>query len=90
MRSGNQGVESAMEGKIGLALRRRGLVLVGLLLGIGLLLYGYASWRSLVAPLVPSAAPVADVSSERLLAQGSIVGLASAHDTHAWLGIPFA
>ena len=36
------------------------------------------------------AVPIADVSSERLLALGSVVGFAAAYDTHAWLGIPFA
>lgn len=39
-----------------------------------------------LAPLVP----IADVSSERLLALGSVVGFAAAYDTHAWLGIPYA
>jgi len=34
--------------------------------------------------------PVADVSSERLLGLGSVVGFAAASDTHAWLGIPYA
>lgn len=33
---------------------------------------------------------IADVSSERLLALGSAVGFAAAHDTHAWLGLPYA
>jgi para-nitrobenzyl esterase len=33
---------------------------------------------------------VADVSSERLLALGGVVGFAADHETHAWLGIPYA
>jgi para-nitrobenzyl esterase len=33
---------------------------------------------------------VADVSSQRLLALGSVVGFAADHETHAWLGIPYA
>ena len=33
---------------------------------------------------------VADVSSERLTRQGSVVGFAAPHETHAWLGIPYA
>lgn len=33
---------------------------------------------------------IADVSSERLLALGSVVGFAAEHETHAWLGIPYA
>ncbi len=40
----------------------------------------------------PSEPPIriADVSSERLLASGPVVGFAGAEDTHAWLGIPYA
>lgn len=34
--------------------------------------------------------PNADASSQRTLASGEIVGLASANDAHAWLGIPYA
>lgn len=33
---------------------------------------------------------IADVSSERLLTSGSVVGFAADDDTHAWLGIPYA
>ena len=33
---------------------------------------------------------IADVSSERLLAGGAVVGYADAKETHAWLGIPYA
>jgi len=33
---------------------------------------------------------IADVVSERLTRLGSVVGFAAAHDTHAWLGIPYA
>jgi para-nitrobenzyl esterase len=37
-----------------------------------------------------AALEIADVSSERLLALGSVVGLAAPFETHAWLGIPYA
>lgn len=33
---------------------------------------------------------IADVSSQRLLALGSVVGFAAPDETHAWLGIPYA
>lgn len=64
------------------------LLAVGLALGIAVATT--FAVRGLRDPLRSPPLPVADVSSERLLAQGSVVGLAAAHDTHAWLGIPYA
>jgi len=60
-------------------------VLLLLLAGAGFVLVRFASGQS-----PGGVVPVADVSSERLLAHGSVVGFASGHDTHAWLGIPYA
>ena len=34
--------------------------------------------------------PPADESSRRVLPNGEVVGFAAAHDSHAWLGIPYA
>lgn len=45
-----------------------------------------SGWR----PEVDAPVPIADVSSQRLLALGSVVGFAADHDTHAWLGMPYA
>ena len=68
--------------------RRFWLVLVvALLLG---LLIALAQLRAAFAPPPPSPIPVADVSSERLLALGSVLGFAAPHETHAWVGLPFA
>lgn len=60
-----------------------GLVLVSIVIGI----------FSLARIWMPAGEPtvqIADVSSERLLGLGSVVGFAAPHGTHAWLGIPFA
>jgi para-nitrobenzyl esterase len=54
-----------------------------------LLAAGY-SIRSLRPAAGGDAVQIADVSSERLIGYGSVVGFAAARDTHAWLGIPFA
>jgi para-nitrobenzyl esterase len=51
---------------------------------------GFYALQRLGDPRGIEARPVADVSSERLLALGSVVGLAAPFETHAWLGIPFA
>ena len=56
------------------------LVLVSGFLAVG--------WLQQTRPIPPL--PVADVSSERLLGGGSVVGFAAPFETHAWLGIPFA
>ena len=56
------------------------LVLVAGFLAVG--------WLQQTRPIPPL--PVADVSSERLLGGGSVVGFAAPFETHAWLGIPFA
>lgn len=60
-----------------------GLVLV--MVGIGIF-----SLRRVLMPTAESTVQIADVSSERLLGLGSVVGFAASHETHAWLGIPFA
>jgi para-nitrobenzyl esterase len=60
-----------------------GVLLVAAVAGI----FGIRSmWPSASRPETQ----IADVSSERLLRFGSVVGFAADHDTHAWLGIPFA
>jgi para-nitrobenzyl esterase len=51
---------------------------------------GLFSLRRILLPPVEPTVQIADVSSERLLALGSVVGFAAPHDTHVWLGIPFA
>ncbi|MBB84543.1 MAG: carboxylesterase [Deltaproteobacteria bacterium] len=67
--------------------RRLGFAIA--LAGVGLLaLLVQDSLRFLVPGETPT--PIADVSSERLLALGTVVGFASAADTHAWAGLPFA
>jgi para-nitrobenzyl esterase len=58
---------------------------VVLLIGIGT----SALWE-FAGPADAPPVRIADVSSERLLALGSAVGFAGAHDTHAWLGLPYA
>ena len=67
---------------------RRVLIVGGLLglLGISVVL----GLRTLSGPEGETPTPIADVSSSRLLGVGNIVGFASEHETHAWLGIPFA
>lgn len=72
--------------------RRRQRIGVAVTTGL-LLVFAMVAVVSLRRVWMPSAAPplrIADVSSERLLALGSVVGFAAAHETHAWLGIPFA
>lgn len=61
-------------------------------IGVVIVSAGIASFRFLQILTPPDAAHVeiADVSSERLLALGSVVGFAAPHETQAWLGIPFA
>ncbi len=46
--------------------------------------------RVLVPVRVDPPVRIADVSSERLLTSGSVVGFAADGETHAWLGIPYA
>ena len=60
------------------------VILVVSIVGAGLIIRKFAS------PTASPATQIADVSSERLLALGSTVGFAAAHDTHAWLGMPYA
>ena len=63
--------------------RRTGLLIVLAALALVLLVV-----LGFLGSLVPGEAPtpIADVSSERLLAQGAVVGFAADDDTHAWLG----
>jgi para-nitrobenzyl esterase len=61
------------------------LLTLVLLIGVGL-----ATLREVSIPVIQSKVRIADVSSERLLAFGSTVGFAAEHDTHAWLGLPYA
>ena len=67
---------------------RRWSVILALLLMV--LVIGLYQARSFFAPTEPRITPIADVSSERLLALGGVVGFASDDETHAWLGLPFA
>ena len=60
--------------------------------GLLLMLVGVGTFL-LRQRLIPTGEPpvqIADVSSERLLGLGSVVGFAAPHETHAWLGIPYA
>lgn len=68
--------------------RRRALLLILLAIPVFVLLAAFVFLRSLAPPERPT--PIADVSSERLLAQGPVVGFAAESDTHAWLGLPYA
>ncbi len=65
-------------------------VVVALASLLALLVIVLFVFRSLYSPTSTPVVPIADVSSERLLGLGSTVGFAAEHDTHAWLGIPFA
>jgi len=65
-------------------------VTIVLFLLLAMVAAGLFGIRGLLDPGRSSFVPVADVSSERLLALGSVVGFAAAYDTHGWLGIPFA
>lgn len=70
---------------------RRRIRLILLLVIGGVLAYLMASEaRRLLAGARIERMKIADVSSERLLADGSVVGFAADEETHAWLGIPFA
>lgn len=69
--------------------RRRRLVLVLAALLVASLVAA-AGILSVIPPQGARPRPIADVSSERLLAQGPVVGFASEYETHAWLGLPFA
>lgn len=68
--------------------RRRAMLLVLL----GLFLLAVFAISAFLSSLVPAERPIpiADVSSERLLAQGPVVGFAAETETHAWLGLPYA
>ena len=55
-----------------------------------LLLAAVLSIRALAPIRVDPPVRIADVSSERLLTSGSVVGFAAESETHAWLGIPYA
>ncbi|CAN0013657.1 unnamed protein product, partial [Discosporangium mesarthrocarpum] len=69
--------------------RRRRTVLLIFLVILALAFFAIAAFvNSLVPAERPT--PIADVSSERLLAQGAVVGFAAQADTHAWLGLPYA
>lgn len=63
-----------------IALGLVGFMLVAVVVGV----------RVLGGPPAAPSLPIADVSSVRLLGAGSVVGFAAEHETHAWLGIPFA
>jgi para-nitrobenzyl esterase len=66
-------------------------ILLGVLLSIIVLgstgLWIYFSFR---LPDETEEVVIADVSSERLVRSGSVVGFAGPNDSHAWLGIPYA
>ncbi len=63
------------------------IAIVLLLLSLGIATF---SLSRVLNPTVEETVQIADVSSERLLGLGSVVGFAAPHETHAWLGIPFA
>ena len=64
----------------------------GLLIGLALLATIVVGIAGLLRSLAPSErpTPIADVSSERLLAQGPVVGFAAEAEAHAWIGLPYA
>ncbi len=66
----------------------RWLALFGLVLCLGAV--GVYRLRDYIIPAQAEPPPVADVSSERLLALGGVVGFATPSETHAWLGLPYA
>ena len=69
--------------------RRRRIAFVVLGLGALLLALGGGVLLRVAGP--PEAPrPIADVSSERLLSLGPVVGFASGFETHAWVGLPYA
>jgi para-nitrobenzyl esterase len=70
-------------------LGRRSWLILGVL-AVTLLVASVLSIRALGPLRVDPPVRIADVSSERLLTSGSVVGFAADGDTHAWLGIPYA
>ena len=67
--------------------RRWPMILASVVLAFAVALY---QTRTFWAPIQPRVTPIADVSSERLLALGGVVGFAADDEVHAWLGLPFA
>ena len=65
-------------------------ILAGIGIGIAIVVLGGSFFGRMLLPAIEKAAPIADVSSERLLGLGSVVGFAPSDDAHAWLGIPYA
>lgn len=70
--------------------RRGPWILAGALLCLGLVVAGIAVLREFPNAADEEVVQIADVSSERLLAFGSVVGHAADYETHAWLGLPYA
>jgi para-nitrobenzyl esterase len=70
---------------------KRSWILIGLVV-VSAALAGSGFWLYLAAPGLDlgDEVVIADVASERLTHYGSIVGFAGPHDSHAWLGIPYA
>ena len=68
-------------------IRRWPVILASVVVALAIGLY---QTRTFWAPIQPRITPIADVSSERLLALGSVVGFAADDEAHAWLGLPFA
>jgi para-nitrobenzyl esterase len=81
-------MSESKERKIAMTRWRWVLIIIGLVLV--LVAAGVFSLRQILIPTSEATVEVADVSSERLLGLGSVVGFAAPNDTHAWLGIPYA
>lgn len=66
------------------------ILAVAILVLVVLLVAGVAILRGLGWGGETQPIPIADVSSERLTTQGTVVGFESPAEGHAWLGIPYA
>ena len=87
----NQSERSDSDAPRGPTRPRRGRwILAALLLFAGLAGIGIAALRGFSATTNETVIQIADVSSERLLPSGSVVGFAAEYETHAWLGLPYA
>ncbi len=69
---------------------RKWWLLIAIVVILALGIVGILVLRRVGIPADEPKVEIADVSSARLLALGSVVGYAAPHETHAWLGIPYA
>lgn len=50
----------------------------------------FVLWRIMATPDIPTPPHVAAQATERIIAQGRLIGFADESNTYAWLGIPYA